>query len=108
MVRHGETGVWWQVLDRRLRRIADEIRLGVADEMDKIAAQGLPATEETGWAQLTTAFPSADNMLDEIQVCPQTLPPELTLEAMMSIVIAPYWDCNTPAKTWNGFNNLLL
>lgn len=56
------------MLDRRLRRIADEIRLGVADEIDKIAAQGLPALEETGWAQLTMAFPSADNMLDEIQV----------------------------------------
>ncbi|BDA47404.1 Exocyst complex component EXO84A [Coccomyxa sp. Obi] len=64
-----------QVLDRRLRRIADEIRLGVADEIDKIAAQGLPATEETGWAQLTTAFPSADNMLDEIQAVVQILAP---------------------------------
>lgn len=58
----------WQVLDRRLRRIADELRLSVADEIDRIAAQGLPATEETGWAQLTAAFPSADNLLDEIQV----------------------------------------
>ncbi|CAL8472152.1 g11694 [Coccomyxa elongata] len=64
-----------QVLDRRLRRIADEIRLGVADEIDKIAAQGLPASEETGWAQLTTAFPSADNMLDEIQAVVQILAP---------------------------------
>lgn len=58
-----------QVLDRRLRRIADEIRLGVADEIDTIAAQGLSHLEETGWAQLTSAFPSADSMLDEIQVC---------------------------------------
>ncbi|KAK9905543.1 hypothetical protein WJX75_001810 [Coccomyxa subellipsoidea] len=64
-----------QVLDRRLRRIADELRLSVADEIDRIAAQGLPATEETGWAQLTAAFPSADNLLDEIQAVVQILAP---------------------------------
>ena len=42
--------------------------MGVTAEVDRIAAAGLPFTDKTGWAQLTAAFPSADQLLDEIQV----------------------------------------
>lgn len=57
-----------QVLDRRLRRIAEDLKAGVAEEVDRLAARGMPDTTETGWARLTAAFPSADALLDEIQV----------------------------------------
>jgi hypothetical protein len=59
-----------QVLDRRLRRIAEELRAGVADEVDALAVRGLPHTTETGWARLTASFPSGDTLLDELQVSP--------------------------------------
>lgn len=55
------------MLERRLIRIAEEIKTAVSAEVDKIAAAGLPATTKTGWAQLTGAFPTADQLLDEIQ-----------------------------------------
>ena len=42
--------------------------MGVTAEVDRIAAAGLPSTDRTGWAQLAAAFPSADQLLDEIQV----------------------------------------
>ena len=61
-----------QVLERRLIRVAEEIRTGVTAEVDRIAAAGLPSSDKTGWAQLTAAFPSADQLLDEIQVGDQT------------------------------------
>lgn len=57
-----------QVLERRLIRIGEEIRTAVTGEVDRIAAAGLPATDKTGWAQLSAAFPTADQLLDEIQV----------------------------------------
>ena len=46
--------------------------MGVTAEVDRIAGAGLPSTDKTGWAQLTAAFPSADQLLDEIQVGDQT------------------------------------
>ena len=60
--------VLWQVLERRLRRIAEEISASVAEEVEFIAAEGLPLSTASGWALLTSAFPSADLLLDEIQV----------------------------------------
>ena len=57
-----------QVLERRLIRIAEDIKTAVTAEVDRIAAAGLPATSKTGWAQLTEAFPTADQLLGEIQV----------------------------------------
>ncbi len=57
-----------QVLERRLIRIAEEIKTAVTAEVDRIAAAGMPASTKTGWAQLTEAFPTADQLLDEIQV----------------------------------------
>lgn len=57
-------------MERRLIRIAEEIKTAVTAEVDRIAAAGMPATDKTGWAQLTEAFPTADQLLDEIQVLP--------------------------------------
>ena len=56
------------MLERRLIRIAEEIKTAVTAEVDRIAAAGMPASTKTGWAQLTEAFPTADQLLDEIQV----------------------------------------
>ena len=56
------------MLELRLIRIAEEIKTAVTAEVDRIAAAGLPASSKTGWAQLTEAFPTADQLLDEIQV----------------------------------------
>ncbi|CAK0787894.1 hypothetical protein CVIRNUC_011116 [Coccomyxa viridis] len=64
-----------RVLERRLIRIGEEIRMGVTAEVDRIAGAGLPSTDKTGWAQLTAAFPSADQLLDEIQAIVQILQP---------------------------------
>jgi hypothetical protein len=63
----------WQVLDRRLRRIAEDLKAAVAEEVDGLAAHGMPQTSETNWARFTQAFPSADTLLDEIQVQPPAL-----------------------------------
>lgn len=81
-----------QVLERRLIRIGEEIRMGVTAEVDRIAAAGLPSTDKTGWAQLTAAFPSADQLLDEIQVgdCAQQpclLPPSWADAACLALTI---------------------
>ena len=56
------------MLERRLIRIAEEIKTAATAEVERIAAAGLPASSKTGWAQLTEAFPTADQLLDEIQV----------------------------------------
>jgi len=63
-------GLVAQVLERRLIRIAEEIKTAVTAEVDRIAAAGMLASDKTGWAQLTEAFPIADQLLDEIQVRP--------------------------------------
>ncbi len=58
-----------QVLQRRLRRVGEELRGAVAEEVDALAVAGLPASAKLeGWAALAAAFPSADLLLDELQV----------------------------------------
>ena len=56
------------MLERRLRRVAEDVRVSVGEDIDEIAAHGLPETAEDGWVRLAAAFPSADVLLDELQV----------------------------------------
>ena len=57
-----------KVLQRRLRRVAEDVRVSVGEDIDEIAAHGLPETAEDGWVRLAAALPSADILLDELQV----------------------------------------
>ena len=42
--------------------------MSVGEDIDEIAAHGLPETLEDGWVRLAAALPSADVLLDELQV----------------------------------------
>jgi hypothetical protein len=78
------------VLERRLIRIAEEIKTAVTAEVDRIAAAGLPVSSKTGWAQLTEAFPTADQLLDEIQVSS-----DLQLRKAFPAIV-----CKRPSLCW--------
>ncbi|KAK9823889.1 hypothetical protein WJX72_006201 [[Myrmecia] bisecta] len=67
-----------QVLQRRLRRIGDDLKRNVAAEVDRAAAQAREpqqAGPATGWGQLMEIFPSADDLLDEVQAMVAILAP---------------------------------
>ena len=64
-----------QVLQRRVKRICEDVKGAVTAEVDALLAQGaLPPPSGSGsWANLMQLFPSADMLLDELEVRLQLL-----------------------------------
>jgi hypothetical protein len=56
------------VLQRRLKRVAEELTLQVMEEVDCMAYSGVPELVEEGWEGLSAIFPSASNLVAELQV----------------------------------------
>ena len=58
-----------QALTKQMNAAAETARAGVSAEVDLIAAKGLPQTgNATGWSRLMCMFPSADVLLNSLQV----------------------------------------
>lgn len=65
------------MLQRKLKRVAEEITLQVMEEVDNMAYSGVPELEEEGWEAMCSLFPSAANLVGELQVLPSPLPPRV-------------------------------
>jgi hypothetical protein len=57
-----------QVLQRRLKRVAEEITLQVMEEVDSMAYAGVPVVDDPGWDGIIAIFPSAGDLVTELQV----------------------------------------
>lgn len=52
-----------------MKRIIEDARAAVATEVESIAEKGMTQpTSAGGWPELMQAFPSADSLLDELEV----------------------------------------
>ena len=52
-----------------MKRIIDDLRGAVASEINRLVEKGLPAPSAVGgWSDLMQIFPSADLLLDELEV----------------------------------------
>ena len=58
-----------QVLQRRLKRITDDLKRAVVTEVEALLHHGLPQSSAAGgWSDLMQVFPSANLLLDELEV----------------------------------------
>lgn len=56
-----------QVLQRRVKRICEDVRTAVASEVGALMRGGVPRRNGGGWAELMQIFPSSDLLLDELE-----------------------------------------
>ena len=66
-------------MQRRVKRIVEDVKAAVVAEVETIIAHGLPAESGGEWLDLMQVFPSADLLLDELQVTFQAPPPHLRI-----------------------------
>ena len=58
-----------QVLQRRLKRITDDLKRALVTEVEALLQHGLPQPSAAGgWSDLMQVFPSANLLLDELEV----------------------------------------
>lgn len=79
-----EKSLYVQVMQRRVKRIVEDVKAAVGAEVETIIAHGLPEESGGEWLNLMQVFPSADLLLDELEVhlCPALLP---------SLISPPYF-----------------
>lgn len=58
-----------QVMQRRLKRVVEDVKAAVVAEVETLVCHGLPhQTQGVAWSDLMQVLPSADLLLDELEV----------------------------------------